>query len=120
MCLTETNMKKGTEQTVILPNFKLAAAFSREKCRGGSCILVDKNIEFNVLDKVTNKFSVVNKFECCGIEITQHNLIIICIYRIPKNTRSNIDFFLNRLEGLLNILTNKQKKKELYFVGIGT
>lgn len=46
-------------------------------------------------------------FECCGIELTQYKIILICIYRTPNRFPH---FFLNKLELLLTKLRTKLNK----------
>lgn len=50
-------------------------------------------------------------FECCGIEILEYKLIIICIYRIPDSVHSNPFTFLDKFDNLLSKLKTKLNKK---------
>lgn len=107
ICLTETFMKKGTECNLQLQGFKLASCYCRnEQRRGGSCILIKNNIDYSPL-LIANQLACCYNFECCGIEIPSYNLIIVCIYRIPK---SNIKIFFDKLSLLLNKVTKNNKK----------
>ncbi|CAK1582824.1 unnamed protein product [Parnassius mnemosyne] len=48
LCVTEHNMKPELEEFLTIPNFTLATIFSRNKRRGGSCILVRKGLKYRV------------------------------------------------------------------------
>lgn len=104
ICLCETLIKKGTEQLLKLPGYKLISFYSRNEKRGGTCILVKKHIECKKLDLLRD-FSCNYDFECSGIDIKYLNMIIICIYR-----NKNISVFIQNLERLLLKIGNKKKK----------
>ena len=106
ICLTETFMKKGSESNLRLPGYKLSSFFSRqEQRRGGSCILVNRDLDYIPL-KIVEELACLYCFECSGIELTYFNLIVICIYRTPK---SNVHVFLDKLTTLLQTLTRQNK-----------
>ncbi|KAG6438989.1 hypothetical protein O3G_MSEX000387 [Manduca sexta] len=88
-----------------IPNFRLAANYSRDSRRGGSCILIKYGHSFKTL-KYINTLSAMYHVECCGIELIEHNIIIICLYRIPG---SDIHIFYDKLDSILRkiISTNK-------------
>lgn len=88
-------------------NYKIVTNFSRNKQRGGSCVLVKKGIMCRELSCL-KQFALEKSFECCGIEITENNLIIICIYRTPT---SDPYIFLNKLESVLENIFKKYKYK---------
>jgi hypothetical protein len=89
-----------------LSNYILATSFSRQQRRGGTCILFKKNIDYKKFD--ISSLSICYLFECCAVEITQYNLIVVCIYRTPT---SDIALFLRQLQKLLNMLDRKRNKK---------
>lgn len=93
-------------------NFKLASSYIRESgCRGGSCILVDKNCKYVTI----TQFSNLNEdfiFECSAIELVDFNSILISIYTVPNFNISKQ--FLDRLEILFLIIQKKFKKKILF------
>lgn len=115
LCLTETFIKKGNENNLKLIEFKLANFFSRDsEKRGGSAILVRRNIKFKPLP-ICNELSCSHAFECCGIEVLDLDLLIINIYRVPKSAYE--ETFLNRLETLLRSLVLKRSKKKIIVCG---
>lgn len=58
-----------------------------------------------------------NEFECYGVELPRHKLIIICMYRIPDCKKSNPYIFLKRFEILLDKLRLKAAKKKIVIAG---
>lgn len=74
-----------------IPNYTLATSFTRQKRNGGSCILIHNHIRYTEIDfvKVTN---VGNVFECCAVELTDHKITIVCIYRVPGPNKMEIFF----------------------------
>lgn len=106
ICLTETFIKSGSESNLHIKNFNVGAFFSRaNERRGGTCILVKKGLSFKTLEIKNAKPYI---FECCGLEILNYKLIIICVYRTPS---SKVSEFLSELELLLQTLTRKSNKK---------
>lgn len=110
MCFTEHNMTENDVELLHISNFVLGSHFSRNKRRGGACILINDKIKFNVLKNV-EKYSIPNVFECCGIELIDHNLIIICLYRVPKNNNRSFDIFFNNFDDILKMHTYNSNKK---------
>lgn len=108
LCFSETFIKRGAELNTTFKNYKVASYFSREnEKRGGSCILLKKNLNFKPID-ITQKLACTYEFECCGIELINIKIIIVCVYRTPN---SNIHNFLQKLDTLLLTLTKKTKYK---------
>lgn len=107
ICLSETFIKKGYESYIKIHDYEMAANFCREKQRGGTCILVKKNLVFQDLPFI-NTHATQNTFEACGIELTYHKLIIICLYRTPQSDPTQ---FLSKLNALLEHVYHKYKSK---------
>lgn len=109
ICLTETFLKAGNEQNFSLNGYRRANWYSRKNMkRGGVLIMCKEGIRFKTLPFLS-ELQMDYNFECCGIEIVEHNCFIICIYRIPNSTTT--DIFLNKLEVLLHKLRLKIKKR---------
>lgn len=113
ICLCETFMKKHTEQLLKIDTFKLAASYSRDSKRGGTCILVKKHLEFKSLS-ITENLSYMHAFECCGIELLSSNLIVICLYRVPN---SDVNIFFEKLTELLHNISYKKSNKKIVLCG---
>lgn len=107
ICLTETFVKKGMESNIFVKNYNLVSHFCRHEQRGGVCILLKTGEKYVNLQLVDN-LSVSKKFECCGVELPEYNIILICLYRIPN---SDPKFFLDTFEVLLYKLTFKNRKR---------
>lgn len=107
ICVTEHFMEQGYEKFLSIPNYKLAACYSRNIKRGGSCILIRLGLSFRELIDIS-KLSIQGVIECCGIELTQHNLVIISLYRVPKH---NLNIFYERLNIIFSKLCYNSKKK---------
>lgn len=115
LCLSESFLKKGDENNLKICNFKLASSFSRcKQKRGGSCILVKKNLYFKQL-QICKDLSIEKVFECCGVEIPDHNLVVINIYRVPKYIYEKQ--FLLFLEALLYNLSKNKKGRKIVISG---
>lgn len=90
---------QGHEKLMKIPNYKLAASYSRQtKKRGGACVLVKNGLEYKELTEIS-RYSIANIFECCGIELVQQKILIICIYRPPK--MNNLNIFYENLDAIL-------------------
>lgn len=84
ICLTETFLKEGYGSYLRVTDFKLAATFCREKCRGGSCILIKKDMSYIELTCL-RKYATQKVFEVCGVEIPYYKLVVIALYRTPTS-----------------------------------
>lgn len=114
LCLSETFIQKGCEANLKLQGYDLASSFCRPKQRrGGVCILSKVGFECKNINSI-DQLACPYHFECCGIEIAQHNLVIVCIYRTPK---SNVEIFFNKLNELLHNLSNHKFCKKLIICG---
>lgn len=106
ICITEHFVATGYENLLYIPNYSLAAFFSREAKRGGVCILVRAGLNYREMTDIA-KQSVSGVIECCGIELVSHNIILICVYRIPKY---NYDIFYERLDKILRKVCSSTNK----------
>lgn len=85
----------------------MTAYFCREKQRGGTCILLKKNLVYKELPFIST-YATQNTFEVCGVELPHQKLIIICIYRTPHSDPTN---FLIKLNSLLDHIFKKYNSK---------
>ncbi|XP_047990737.1 uncharacterized protein LOC125229839 [Leguminivora glycinivorella] len=109
LCVTEHNMSQGDETQLALSNYTLASHFSRGNRNGGSCILVKNIHKYKSLSDISDSISISNIIECSAIELTEHNIIIICIYRVPKYDKASFNIFFNKLNDLLCKLNCNRK-----------
>lgn len=85
----------------------MSTCFCRlEQKRGGVCVLHHNSIDIKPLPFIT-ELATERAFECCGIEIISYNIILVCIYRIP---RANTCIFFEKLSLLLDKLKRKRNK----------
>lgn len=101
LCFTEHNMIAGDESNLNIPGFKLAASFYRQNRHGGSCILLKNEHSYKKIDEIV-PFCISNVIECTAIQLIEHRLFIICIYRPPKNTLNDYDAFLGNLQKIMD------------------
>lgn len=109
LCITEHNMVTTDMYLLKIMNFRLGSIYCRKKRRGGSCILVRNSLDFTPINNIS-KFSHENIIECSGIELKEHKLYVICIYRPPKLKKEDIDMFFSRFESLLNRYCRSTKR----------
>lgn len=111
ICLNEHNLNVTNSVFLNkLENFKLADGFFRIKSRGGSCILVQNNLDFIV----RKDLAFLNDeliFEGSFIEIKAMNCIVIALYRSPKYIVNKI--FLHKLRCLFIKLEREPKSKKI-------
>lgn len=96
LCISEHFMMEGEQRNLYIPNFCLAAHYCRpDSKRGGTCILVREGHIWKNLPDIA-KLSIRGVFECCAIELVNYKLIVICLYRVPKQVQLNT--FFQKLE----------------------
>lgn len=114
LCLSETFLQKGCENLLKIDGFKTVTSFSRDReKRGGTCILIEKNLSHIEID-LFKKISCAYTFECCGTYIPGSSLVVICVYRIPNG---NIKVFFDKIELLLHYVTTKFINKKVVICG---
>lgn len=99
-------MQAGREDLLALPDYQLVSHYCRDnKNKGGSCILVRKGIQCKDLFGIS-KLSVKGVFECCAVELTDLQVVVACVYRVPKKKQkaAYLELFYDRMTTLLNEL----------------
>lgn len=95
-----------------ITNFKVADFFARNhQSRGGSCLLVNKDLSYKVREDLKIMNEMFN-FESSCIEIKNWNSIFISIYRIPGNEIDKV--FLEKYELLLEKLEVESRVKNIF------
>lgn len=99
ICLTETWLKDGQENTVILSGFKLASNYGRSVKRGGgACIYIREGDSIKFRPRSVK--SVEGVFEACAIDILEEpSYTVVVIYRPPHH--GNLKDFLSEFESQL-------------------
>lgn len=115
LCFSETFLNLGNENNITLNGYNLVSHYCRSnrQKRGGVCIFAKWGLRVKELHFLKNHVQD-NIFECCGIEIPELNMIIVCLYRIPN---SNTDIFLSKLDVMLHEITKKYEKKKVILSG---
>lgn len=108
ICITEHNMKEDDTEELYLPDYKLVTYSSRSTRHGGTCILIRYMHHYKIID--LKQFCIPNVMECCAIELVVHKVIIICLYRPPKNKTDYLNIFFENLNKILNICARKSNK----------
>lgn len=109
LCITEHFIMSGHEKLLNIPNYKLAACYSRNNIkRGGACILIKQGFEYQELPNIMRK-SVTGILECCAIKLVEQNVIVLCAYRPPK--LCNLSKFYESLDGILKEVCTKNGPK---------
>ena len=108
ICLTEHHLLDNEIDTAWIPNYKLAANYTRNslKC-GGVCIFIRDNIKFSKVD--TLKYCKDQDLEIAAIKLKleKTKVIVLCLYRAPSG---NFDYFINQLDDLLHALHSPKMK----------
>lgn len=102
ICLTEHHLNVYEMDITHIPTYKLAAGYCKKKHKnGGVCIFVYEDYNFTVLN--LHKFSKERDIEMAAIklELNKVRIIVLCIYRSPVG---DFDYFLNKLDSILNSL----------------
>lgn len=111
LCVTEHNMTQEDHYNLCIPNYTLATFYARKSRRGGSCILVNNKHPYKILDLKEYCSSCI--LESCAIELIEHQIIIVCIYRSPKNNIDSLTSFFYNFDGILSKVCLNSKKKVL-------
>lgn len=102
LAFTEHWLKNNEKNFAKISNFCMASCFVRQSSiHGGSCIYVEKNVQFKELVELQQK-SIELVIECSAVEITLSKTKIINIYRPPAG---DFDSFINTLEEILICVT---------------
>lgn len=113
VCLSETWIKQDQQQYVQVDGYEFAASYNRRiRMGGGVAILTRVGVPYKQRTDL-EELSIERVVECCSIELPDHNIVLINIYRVDRN----IDIFFE----FLNILMSKIKpisyKKRIIVTG---
>ena len=98
LCFTEHWLKMNQLDTIVIDQFKLVSSFSRStRIGGGSSIFVKDFIRTKEVVYI-NRLGCESTFEVSATELTDFNLIIVCIYISPDG---NFAEFLSVLEAVI-------------------
>lgn len=81
----------------------------RSNRHGGSCILVKNGIRAKNVEHV-NQMSIINLIGCSAIELIDHKIYILCIYRPPNQIIGSLNTFFIILSKILRKLVKSNGK----------
>lgn len=117
ICLSEHFMLAGQEQLLYIPNYTLAACYSRKDIKwGGARILAKKGHQFKELQDIA-KLSISGILECCAIDLTMHNTIKSKRPRVEYQSPITDLYFFEQLEKLLCTIYSKNLKRDVIIAG---
>ena len=111
MVLTEHWMNDSRIQSCNIDNYKLVGFFCREESfqHGGVAIYVREN-NSSKISSYASANSLMKTIECCAVELTNQNIVILGLYRPPNIDNVSINTFFETFESILHHysrLTNK-------------
>jgi len=106
ICITEHHLKDFEMDVMTIEYYKLGTKFCRHQCKNGTvCIFVHESIDFH---SVSNHHICKEKdLEICAVKLnlSKIKIVIITIYRSPTG---NYNYFLRKIDSLLNLLYTKK------------
>ena len=113
ICLSEHHLKQEEIDNTHIPLYKLGANYCRTslKC-GGVCIFLHENIIFSNINLIKHNKEQDLEITAVKLKLIKKNIIVACVYRAPTG---NMDYFLQRIEIILNSLQNA--KTEIILCG---
>jgi exonuclease III len=104
LCFTEHHMKREELQQLYINEYILAAYFCRTSyAKGGVCMYIHKSLESESIN--IEKYVKEKDLEACAIKL-KLNSTYICVITIYRSPSGNFNFFINKLEEILNHLYN--------------
>ena len=98
-----TSLKTYQLDTTLFQNYKLGVKFCRNIHKnGGVCMYIQESCQFSDIN--VQNFCKEKDLEVCGIKLCllKCTIGILSIYRTPSG---NFEYFLNKLETLLNCIS---------------
>ena len=111
LCITEHHLKDLEIDIMSIEYYKLGAKYCRHQYKNGHvCIFVHESIDLSII--ATHHICKEKDLEIYAIKLNlpQIKIAIITIYRSPTG---NYNYFLRKLESLLNLLYKKKKKSSV-------
>lgn len=96
ICLCEHFLTEDEVTVTGFPGYMVASHFCRSTRRGGVLILTKFSIDFRIVDLTS--LAVEEHAEVAGVYLVQHDIYILCVYRIPGG---DPDVFLDCIERVI-------------------
>jgi exonuclease III len=100
--LTEHHLTGYELDALHIPKYKLGSGYGRKKFKnGGVCLLLQEDLNFTTIN--LQKYCKERDIEIVAIQLklNGNKVIILSIYRAPAG---DYDYFLNKLDYILNLL----------------
>jgi hypothetical protein len=102
ICFSEHHLKEHELKNTHIPKYKLGTNYCRQNLRqGGVCIYIHEIVKFTNIDLLKHNKEQDIEVAAIQLKIQKVMVIILCIYRAPCG---NFNYFLNKLEIILNSL----------------
>jgi exonuclease III len=103
LCLSEHHLRQNEFNNISLTKFVNVSAFCRKNMLrgGGVCILVKKDIKYNIVDVSSYCHEGIIELSAISVYLSTKETLILAIYRPPN---SNVDVFFNALDECLEFL----------------
>jgi exonuclease III len=102
ICLTEHHLTEYELDALYIPKYKLSAGYGRKKFKnGGVCLFLQEDLSFTTIN--LQNYCKEQDIEIVAIQLklNGNKVIILSIYRAPVG---DYDYFLNKLDHILNFL----------------
>lgn len=109
LCVTEHNMINDDAHLLKLINYSKGSFYCRKTRHGGTCILVRNSHKYKSIVDLS-KHCREGIIECSGIELIEHKLMIICVYRPPKQNMEALKIFFQAMSSMLSKVCLGRKK----------
>jgi exonuclease III len=108
ICLSEHHLKCKEMEVAHIPNYKLGAKYCKSslKC-GGVWIYIRKNMKCTNISLLKYYKEQDLEIVAVKLKLAFKSVIVLCAYRAPGG---NLEYFLNRLDTILNSLVKPKKE----------
>ena len=106
--MTEHNLKNSETDATPISKYKLGAKYCRKKLKNdGVCIYIHETLKFTNINLQKHCKEQDIEIAAVQLKLNKKNVIIFCIYRAPSG---DFDYFLNKMDNILNSLNNYKSK----------
>ncbi|CAH0563029.1 unnamed protein product [Brassicogethes aeneus] len=113
-CITEHWLNPEQIKSLTLRNYNIASQYSRTNFKNGGVLLfAEKYMESEELNEIRD-LSQDRHIELAAAAFKKYNLVIVGLYRSPLG---NLALFMEKINEVLNYLTNKYENCNIYILG---
>jgi hypothetical protein len=104
ICLTEHHLKNYETDVTPISKYKLGTKYCRKNLKNGSvCIYIQEALKFTNINLQNHYKEQDIEITAVQLKLNKKNVTIFCVYGAPLG---NFDYFLNKLDNILNCLHN--------------